>query len=62
MFKLSIFATVALFWATLSASLMQLELASSPVRRMKVPTYRSMLIRSTDIMQVNKAVVATYYK
>ena len=51
MSKLSIFAAVALFWVLLSASLMRVQLVASPVYKMRVPTSRSMPIRSMAVMQ-----------
>ena len=61
MFKFYIFAAVILFWVTLSASLLQVHLAVSPVYKMRVPTYRSISIRSTSIAQVQGAATATSY-
>jgi hypothetical protein len=61
MTKFYIFAAVVLFWVTLSASLMRVQLASSPVYKMRVPTYRAMLIRSTIVAQVKSATAATSY-
>jgi hypothetical protein len=61
MTKFYIFAAVVLFWVTLSASLMRVQLASSPVYKMRVPTYRSMPIRSTAIAQVQAVSTTTSY-
>lgn len=61
MSKLYIFAAVFLFWSALAASLMQVELVASPMHKMRVPTYRSMSIRSTVIAQVQGVVTATNY-
>ena len=61
MSKLYFFTAVVLFWVTLSASLMRVQLASSPVYRMRVPTYRPLLIRSTTIAQVKAGSTAISY-
>ena len=61
MFKLYIFAAVLLFWVTLSASLLQVQLTVSPVYKMRVPTYRSCPIRSTSIAQVQSVSTAILY-
>ncbi|MBD2721395.1 MULTISPECIES: hypothetical protein [Hymenobacter] len=61
MTKFYFFAAVVLFWVTLSASLMRVQLASSPVYKMRVPTYRSMPIRSTAVVRVpGVATTASY--
>ena len=61
MSKIYIFAAVVLFWVTLSASLLRIQLAASPVYKMRVPTYRSMPIRSVSIAQVQTAApIASY--
>jgi hypothetical protein len=59
--KLYIFAAVFLFWSALAASLMQVQLEASPMHKMRVPTHRSMPIRSTVIAQVQSAPTATTY-
>ncbi|MBU6123240.1 hypothetical protein [Hymenobacter siberiensis] len=61
MTKLYIFAAVFLFWSALAASLMQVQLVVSPMHKLRVPTYRSMPIRSTVIAQVQGiSTTATY--
>lgn len=59
--NLYIFAAVFLFWTVLTASLMQVQLAASSVYKMRVPTYRSMPIRSTFIAQVKGAATTASY-
>ncbi|GAA3978247.1 hypothetical protein [Hymenobacter antarcticus] len=61
MSKLSIFAAVFLFWATLSASLMRVQLVASPVYKMRVPTHRSAPIRSTVVARVEGVAIAGSY-
>ena len=63
MFKLYTFAAIVLFWVTLSVALLRVQLAASSVYkvRMRVPTYRSMLIRPSSIAQVKSVVIATSY-
>jgi hypothetical protein len=61
MSKLYVFAAVFLFWSALAASLMQVQLVASPMHKMRVPTYRSMPIRSTSVAQVNAATTAVSY-
>ena len=61
MSKLYIFAAVILFWVTLSASLMRVQLASSPVYKLRVPTYRSVPMRSTTIAQVQSVAGSASY-
>lgn len=61
MSKLYIFAAVFLFWTALAASLMQVQLVASPMHKMRVPTYRSMPIRSTVVAQVNTTSTAASY-
>ena len=61
MSKLYIFAAVFLFWSTLAASLMQVQLVASPMHKLRVPTSRSMPIRSTVIAQVQGATATTSY-
>jgi hypothetical protein len=61
MSKVYIFAAVVLFWVTLSASLLRVQLATSPVYKMSVPTYRSVPIRSTVIAQVKAASITVSY-
>ncbi len=61
MSKLYIFAAVFLFWTALTASLMQAQLVASPVHKMRVPTYRSMPIRSMVVAQTNTPVAAVSY-
>jgi hypothetical protein len=61
MTKLYIFAAVFLFWTALTASLMQVQLVASPVRKMRVPTYRSMPICATAVAQVNVVSTAASY-
>ena len=60
MSKVYIFAAIVLFWISLSASLMQVELAASPVYKLRVPTYRSLPIRSMVIAQVQGAATTSY--
>ena len=60
MSKVYIFAAIVLFWISLSASLMQVELAASPVYKLRVPTYRSLPIRSMVIAQVQGAATPSY--
>lgn len=52
MFKFYSFAAVMLFWVTLSASLFRVHVVSSPVYKMRVPTYRSLLVRSVAMAQI----------
>ena len=59
--NLYIFAAVFLFWTALTASLLQVQLAASPVYKMRVPTYRSMPIRSTSIAEVKGAATTASY-
>ncbi|WP_210520641.1 hypothetical protein [Hymenobacter terricola] len=63
MFKSCIFTAVLvlLFWVALSASLLQAQLTVSPVYKMRVPTYRSMPMRSTVIAQVKGAATTASY-
>jgi hypothetical protein len=61
MSKLSIFAAVFLFWTALAASLMQVQLVASPMHKLRVPTYRSMPIRSTVVAQVTTLAPAASY-
>ena len=61
MSKLYIFAAVFLFWTALAASLMQVQLVASPMHKMRVPTYRSVPIRTTIVAQVNMNVTAASY-
>ena len=61
MSKLYIFAAIVLFWVSLSASLLQVQLVASPVYKLRVPTSRSMPIRSTVIAQVQGATTTTSY-
>lgn len=61
MSKLYIFATVFLFWTALAASLMQVQLGISSVRKMRVPTYRSVPVRPTVVAQVANTAVTTSY-
>ncbi|HEX8350102.1 MAG TPA: hypothetical protein VF598_09065 [Hymenobacter sp.] len=58
MFKLYAFAVVVLFWVTLSASLMGVQLVASPVYKMRLPTHRSTPIHATMVAQ-GQAVSAT---
>ncbi|MBF9224178.1 hypothetical protein [Hymenobacter ruricola] len=61
MTKFYLFAAVVLFWVTLSASLMRVQLASSLVYKMRVPTYRSVPIGSRVVAQVQSPASATSY-
>ncbi|UOQ97471.1 hypothetical protein MUN81_19820 [Hymenobacter sp. 5317J-9] len=61
MTKFYLFAAVVLFWVTLSASLMRVQLASSPVYKMRVPTYRSALLRSTMVAQAQSVASTASY-
>lgn len=61
MSKLYIFAAVFLFWSALATSLMQVQLVTSPMHKMRVPTYRSMSIRSTAVTQVNTTTTTAAY-
>ena len=61
MSKLYIFAAVFLFWSALAASLMQVQLVASPMHKLRVPTYRSVPIRTTVVAQVNTIIVAAVY-
>ena len=61
MSKLLIFAAVFLFWTALAASLMQVQLVASPMHKMRVPTYRSMPIRSMAMAQVNTTATTASY-
>jgi hypothetical protein len=61
MSKLYIFAAVFLFWTVLAASLLQVQLVASPMHKMRVPTYRSVSIRSTIVAQVNPISTAVSY-
>ena len=62
MTKFYLFAAVVLFWVTLSASLMRVQLAASPVYKMRVPTYRSTLVRSSAVVaRVQGAATAASY-
>ena len=53
MSKFYIFAAVFLFWSALAASLMQVQLVASPMRKMRVPTYHSTPINASGIAQVS---------
>ena len=59
-----IYASVAvvLFWVALSASLLRVQLAASPVYKMRVPTYRTASMRSTVIAQAQAVTAADAYK
>ena len=61
MSKLYIFAAVFLFWTALAASLMQAQLLASPMHKLRVPTYRSMPIRSMAVAQVEGATTTASY-
>ena len=61
MSKLSIFAAVFLFWAALAASLMQVQLMTSPMHKMRVPTYRAVRVYSTAIVKGQAPVPAASY-
>ena len=61
MSQICTFAAIFLFWATLSVSLMHVQLVASPVYKMRVPTHRSVSIRSTATAQVKVAIAATSY-
>ena len=52
MFKFYAFASVMLFWVTLSASLFRVHVVSSPVYKMRVPAYRSLPVRSVAMAQI----------
>jgi hypothetical protein len=59
MFKLYISAAVVLFWVSLSVVVFNVQLAASPVHKMRVSTYHSMPIRSTTIAQVSATSTST---
>jgi hypothetical protein len=61
MSKFYIFATICLFWTVLAVSLMQVQLAASPMHKMRVPTFRSMPIRGMMVAQVSTLAAATFY-
>lgn len=61
MSKLYISAAVVLFWVTLSVSLMRVQVAASPVYKMRVSALRSMPIRSTVVAQVKGATATSCY-
>ena len=61
MFKLYTFAAIFLFWGALAASLMQVQLVVLPMHKLRVPTYRSMPIRSTVLAQVTPAAAVISY-
>ena len=61
MSKVYIFAAIVLFWVSLSASLLQVQLVASPVYKLRMPTSRSMPIRSTVIAQVPGTATPTSY-
>jgi hypothetical protein len=61
MTKFYIFAAVVLFWVTMAASLLRVQLVASPVYKMRVPTYRSMPIRSTVVAQAQSSASAVSY-
>ena len=61
MSKLYIFAAVFLFWSALAASLMQVQLVASPMHKLRVPTYRSMPMRSTAIVQMQVGATTAFY-
>lgn len=61
MSKLYIFAAVFLFWSALAASLMQVQLAASPMHKMRVSTYRSVSVRSTIVAQATNTSTAICY-
>ena len=56
MFKFYSFAAVMLFWVTLSVSLFRVHVVSSPVYKMRVPTYRSLPVRSVAIAQITPVI------
>lgn len=59
MSKVCILAAIVLFWVSLTASLLQVQLATSPVYKLRVPTHRSSSIRSTLIARVQGATTTT---
>ena len=59
--NLYILAAVFLFWSALAASLMQVQLATPSMHKLRVPTYRSMPIRATVIAQVSTITPAASY-
>ena len=61
MSKVYLFAAVVLFWVTRSVALVRVQLATSPVYKMRVPTYRSQPLRSASIAQVQSAPTAASY-
>ena len=61
MFKSAVLATVVLFWVTLSVSLVKAQLTASPVYKMRVPTYRSLPVRSISIAQLVGVKTTTAY-
>jgi hypothetical protein len=53
--KLCIFAAVFLFWSALAASLMQVQLAASPVHKMRVAGPRTVAVRAVVPAQQSAA-------
>ncbi|HEX8328437.1 MAG TPA: hypothetical protein VF629_12920 [Hymenobacter sp.] len=60
MSKVYTFAAIVLFWVTLSTSLLRVQLVSSPVYKMRVPTHRSMLISTPVAVQTKAAATFSY--
>ncbi|GAB3304690.1 hypothetical protein ACFQT0_26015 [Hymenobacter humi] len=59
MSKFYAFAALVLFMG-LSTSLIRLQLVSSPVSKMRVPTYRSVSVASHAMVQVARPIVRIY--
>ncbi|MCC3151474.1 hypothetical protein Q3A66_02630 [Hymenobacter sp. BT770] len=59
MSKLYAFAAFVLFMG-LSTSLIRLQLASSPVSKMRVPTYRSVSVASHAMDRITRPIVGIY--
>lgn len=62
MIKLYAFAVVALFWITLSASLLHLELAASPIHKMRGPNYHSASRGTAVATEADHFRAVTYYR
>ncbi|WP_310398046.1 hypothetical protein [Hymenobacter sp.] len=61
MSKPYLFASVFLFWVALYGSLLRVHLAVLPVPTVRVPTFRSILVRSTPIVQASTPCITTHY-
>jgi len=60
--KLYAFAVVALFWITLSASLLHLELTASPIHKMRVLNCRSVSRGTVIAAEADHFRAVTYYR